>query len=371
MTGNVGATGASGATGRIGLTGARGSTGATGEGGASGASGASGEHGATGTTGAAGSNGAAGSVGATGKVGVAGLAGSVGVAGSAHCSGAEFVSIVPLGKVAMRGGVVKYVIATAEAGRQLKIQFDAVNVVPKPLESIDGSVRGASCESFNSDYMYVCTNTEASFTIAVPLNSRKLSQSLDIGVIVMSASGTDCAYGTKSLPIKGTDDECQIVYDGAYCWDPATQCFYAECPPTSSEAEERRRMGGATALVHRVVLPMTFAVSYRRVKAHGHALRNSHESRCGPRFEFLVDGRVQFLSTERQFLSQGTLTFFGNATVLPGDMSKYEFRVVPTECAHSKLLIWNEHRLVLSTPKDDVLHNEEAFQAKKFANVNF
>jgi hypothetical protein len=85
----------------------------------------------------------------------------------------------------------------------------------------------------------------------------------------------------------------------------------------------------------------------------------------------LVDGNIQYLSSESRFLSQGTMTFFGNATVLPNSLTTYEFRVVPTACAHSKLLIWDEHRLVLSTPEDDVWVNEAEFNAPRFSNVNF
>jgi hypothetical protein len=271
---------------------------------------------------------------------------------------------MPVGKVALRGSVVKYVIETAGVGRQLKIQFDTVNVVANALTN-GGAVTGASCDSTGTDHTYLCTNSASSFTVSVPLKSHSLSKSLDISVIVTTPSGTDCAIGTKSIPISSNDDECQIVLDGAYCWDETTQCFYTECPPASKRKRAKRE------LVHRVVLPMTFAVSYRRIKAHGHAMRNSHESKCGPRFELLVDGRVQFLSTERQFLSQGTVTFFGNATVLPNSMSTYEFRVVPTGCSHSKLLIWDEHRLVLSTPEDDVMLDEEEFISRKFASVDF
>lgn len=51
-------------------------------------------------------------------------------------------------------------------------------------------------------------------------------QSLDINAIVTAAAGTDAAIATKSIPIKGSDDECQIVFDGSYCWGSASQCFW-------------------------------------------------------------------------------------------------------------------------------------------------
>jgi hypothetical protein len=116
---------------------------------------------------------------------------------------------------------------------------------------------------------------------------------------------------------------------------------------------------------------MTFSLSYRRVKAHSRGLRNSHESQCGPRFEFLVDGRAQFLSTEQRFLSEGTLTYFGNATIAPNVNAVYEFRVGATDCDHSKLLVWGEHRLVLSEPKDRIQVDLETLENKKFAGVDF
>jgi len=173
--------------------------------------------------------------------------------------------------------------------------------------------------------------------------------------------GADCALASRSIPLNGDDLLCAIVKSGAYCWKSATQCFAPTC-----DSSTRKR-----ALSERVVLPMTYAVSYRRVKAHSKSLRNSHEATCGPRFEFLVDGRTQFLSTERQFLSQGTLSFSANATVLPDNMSTYEFRVTPTECQHSKLLLWDEHILVASAPEAAVLVDDDTLNARKFANVDF
>jgi hypothetical protein len=70
-------------------------------------------------------------------------------------------------------------------------------------------------------------------------------------------------------------------------------------------------------------------------------------------------------------LSQGTLTYFGNATVLPDEQSTYEFRVVPTVCEHSRLLVWDEQRLVTSIPIATIEVERDLFKAKKFANVDF
>lgn len=70
----------------------------------------------------------------------------------------------------------RYVIQTAAAGRQLKIQFDTVNVVPLPLAN-GGAVSGASCVA--RDFTYVCTNTAAAFAVTVPLRcSRSTSTRL-------------------------------------------------------------------------------------------------------------------------------------------------------------------------------------------------
>jgi len=271
-----------------------------------------------------------------------------------------------VGKVALRGGVVTYRIATGDVGRELKIQFDPVNVEAAALTSAGGSVSGAECVARTS-HTCVCVNSAPVFNVSVAVKAHQVSASLDISVIATAGAasgGVDCAMASKSIPIKGTDDLCQIVHDGTYCWDEAEQCFHAECAP---ERRRKKRVGHATS--RRVVLPMTFALSYRRVKAHEAALRNSHESACGPRFEFLVDGHTQFLSAQQRFLSQGTLTFFGNATVLPNNQSTYEFRLGATAgCVHSRLLIWNEHRLVLSTPKDDVALDAHLFDATKFAS---
>jgi hypothetical protein len=117
--------------------------------------------------------------------------------------------------------------------------------------------------------------------------------------------------------------------------------------------------------------PLSYSISYRRVKSHDKHLRNSHETSCGPRFEFLVDGQTQFLSTEERFLSQGTLNFFGNATVVADQRLLFEFRVVPTGCEHSKLLVWNEQALVRNQEIAVVTLDGDSFFARKFATVDF
>lgn len=85
----------------------------------------------------------------------------------------------------------------------------------------------------------------------------------------------------------------------------------------------------------------------------------------------MVDGNIQYLSSESRFLSQGTMTFFGNATVLPNSLTTYEFRVVPTDCKHCRLLVWNEHPLVTSTPIATIAVDAGLLEAKPFASVDF
>lgn len=278
------------------------------------------------------------------------------------------MTIAVSGEVAMRGRPLHFQIKTGGVGRVLKIQFDT-NVVAAPLDASSGGVVvGANCiPSALSDLGYVCTNVAPTIKIEVQLKSSRLSAMLDVAAIVSNSGTADCAMASKTIPIVGGSDECQIVANGVRCWNPITQCFHnsvEECE--SSEANERKR-----GLVERFALPMTFAVSYRRVKAHASALRNSHESRCGPRYTFLVDGQQQFLSTDERFLSQGTLLFSGNATVVPFQMSTYEFRVSPTDCSHSKLLVWGERPRVSSVPVGVEVGLSEEFDAKKFANVEF
>jgi hypothetical protein len=275
------------------------------------------------------------------------------------------VSIVPNRRTVLAGQVVVYTIKSRGGpNRHVKLQFDEINLVEKPLLGANGGgVTDATCTLLTtSDFTYVCTPTGASFTVSVRVQSvGALSSALELTALLSDDGSTDCAIDSKSVQINGANNgDCGITESGSTCYDAEAHCFTATCPPT------RKR-----ATVTASVFPMTFSIDYRRIKSHHGHLRNSHETTCGPRYEFLVDGQTQFLSSEQRFLSQGTLSFSGNATIIPGQQMLVEFRVVPTECEHSKLLVWNERALVSPDEIGEVEVDRDSFLAKKFANVDF
>jgi hypothetical protein len=275
------------------------------------------------------------------------------------------VLIVPNRRTVLENQVVVCTIKSrGGTSRHVKLQFDEINLVEKPLLGANGGgFTGATCTLLTtSDFTYVCTPTGASFTVSVRVRSSgSLSSALELTALLGDDAGTDCAIDSKSVQINGANNNgCGITESGSTCYDAEAHCFTATCPST-------RKRSTVTASV----FPMTFRIDYRRVKSHDSHLRNSHETSCGPRFEFLVDSQTQFLSSEQRFLSQGTLTFAGNATIVAGQQVFVEFRVVAVQCEHSKLLVWNQHALVSPDEIDEVELERDSFLAQKFANVDF
>jgi hypothetical protein len=190
-----------------------------------------------------------------------------------------------------------------------------------------------------------------------------VAAAVEMTAIVTTQFGRDCALATGRIAITAgqqTSGTCgSISSSGLFCFDQAGQCF------TNVGCSTKR----VTTQIFRV-FPMTYSVGYRRVKSTG-KLRNSYESKCGPRFEFTVDGIPQFLSTEAAFLSQGVLSFSGNTTLrADGSLNDVKFNLRPVGCKKSKLLVFDEQALVdVKNGPLDVF--QSAAKENRFAEVDF
>jgi hypothetical protein len=118
---------------------------------------------------------------------------------------------------------------------------------------------------------------------------------------------------------------------------------------------------------------MTFSVDYRRVHSKRAKLVNSREESCGPRFTFVVNGEVQFISTQAAFLSQGRFSVAGNASLPIAEPVNIEFRTIANGCKHSKLLVFNEAALVDTRDEKllDRISVDPADPSKFSSKVNF
>jgi hypothetical protein len=239
----------------------------------------------------------------------------------------------------------------------VKLTFDATNLDADPLNPTASSVVGASCTGPSGGFTYVCEPTSTSFFVTVTTRSEGLSSSLDLSA-VLTAGSQDCAVDHESVEIFGGNSECSITAPGVYCYNPTTGCFDATC-------SARKR---ATTLVR--THPFTYSLRYRRVKEHSGRFQNSHESDCGPRISILINGRVEFASPESEFLSEGVVSYDSVINIPDGSFS-IDFAVEPTDCDHSRILVWDEVREVSGQFVRQQQVDNNIVAAKQFAEVSF
>jgi len=255
---------------------------------------------------------------------------------------------------------------TATPSRVVKLVFNPGAVSANPILTNGGSVTpaGICTVNPNTPFTYTCEpGMSGSFVVKVRVRSDATAHSVELSSIVSTTFGRDCAVAFESIQISNPAAPAggcvSLTTSGTFCYDEVSHCFkLSNCQTTRKRASPGVRR----------IFPMTYAISYRRIRDDTRSLRNSHETSCGPRFSFLVDGVPQYLSTQSEFLSQGRLSFFGNASLPFPSVFKVDFVTTAYGCDHSKLLVFNEDALITDQELDTVF---EEPPVNRFADVKF
>jgi hypothetical protein len=258
---------------------------------------------------------------------------------TSQCLGGVGVVVVTAKTQARKTDVVLFDV-TLTNSLIAKVTLNAAAVDPNPLLTNGGIVQGAICTLSNGQFEYVCFSSAPTFTVSVRVRAGATAN-LELKVEALSSGEFNCDDDEKFVEITDksplSPDCVDIDQNGKFCINNDNRCFQKAGTCTQN---------GKRAAEEYDIFPMTYALSYRRVKKSSKKLQNSHENDCGPRFSFIVDDIPQFISTQATFLSQGVVTFFGNATLAANRDFEVKFQTIAVDCDHSSLLVFDEQKLI-------------------------